>query len=47
MYGFIYKIQNKLNNKVYIGQSKLASLNDRLNAKWIGHFTRAFEMNSN
>lgn len=36
----IYKIQNKVNDKVYIGQTKM-SLEWRLNNKWCGHFTRA------
>lgn len=37
----IYKITNKINKKVYIGQSKF-SLDRRLNDPFIGHFTKAF-----
>ena len=44
--GIIYKIENKLNGKIYIGQSKL-TLEERLNNSWHGHFVRAFEQNSN
>jgi group I intron endonuclease len=40
----IYKIQNKLNNKVYIGQS-LYTLDFRLNGKPYGHFYVAFNKN--
>lgn len=41
----IYKIQNKSNNKVYIGQT-MSTLDWRLNGRWIGHFYMAFEKNS-
>ncbi len=41
----IYKIQNKINNKVYIGQT-MSTLDWRLNGRWIGHFYMAFEKNS-
>lgn len=34
----IYKIQNKLNGKIYIGQTKM-TLEQRLYNKWKGHFT--------
>lgn len=40
----IYKLQNKTNNKVYIGQTKF-SLEYRLTNKLCGHFVRAFEQN--
>ena len=42
----IYKIQNKQNGKVYIGQT-MSTLSWRLHSQWIGHFTLAFERNSN
>lgn len=38
----IYKITNKINGKIYIGQSKY-SLDKRLNDLFIGHFTKAFK----
>ena len=41
----IYKIENKVNHKVYIGQS-MSTLEWRLNSQWIGHFPLAFERNS-
>lgn len=37
----IYKITNKVNGKVYIGQSKY-SLEKRFNDSFLGHFTKAF-----
>lgn len=40
----IYKIQNKINGKVYIGQSRY-SLEVRLTNSWCGHFVKAFEQN--
>lgn len=36
----IYKIVNKINSKVYIGQTKL-TLQDRLYNSWCGHFIEA------
>lgn len=42
----IYKIQNKENGKVYIGQT-MSTLEWRLNSTWIGHFYMAFQKNSN
>lgn len=41
----IYKIQNKLDNKIYIGQTK-RTLEWRLSNGWCGHFPAAFEKNS-
>lgn len=41
----IYKIQNKQNGKVYIGQTK-RTLDWRLNNSWCGHFPAAFDKNS-
>lgn len=38
----IYKIQNKQNGKIYIGQTRV-SLEWRLNSNWRGHFKEAFE----
>lgn len=42
----IYKIQNKQNDKIYIGQTK-RTLEWRLNNGWCGHFPAAFEKDSN
>lgn len=44
--GIIYKIENKQNGKVYIGQTK-GSLKERLNNNFHGHFKRAFVENKN
>jgi group I intron endonuclease len=41
----IYKITNKQNGKVYIGQTK-RSLDWRLENDWCGHFQSAFDWNS-
>lgn len=38
----IYKIENRENHKVYIGQTK-CTLEWRLNNSWCGHLTRAFK----
>ena len=44
--GLIYKIQNKQNCKIYIGQTK-RSLEWRLNNPFCGHFVHAFEKHTN
>lgn len=41
----IYKIQNKIDSKIYIGQTS-ESLEWRLHSEWIGHFKRAFIENN-
>lgn len=41
----IYKIENKQNGKIYIGQTK-RTLDWRLNNSWCGHFHLAFNANS-
>lgn len=40
--GYIYKIQNKINNKIYIGQTRY-----NINKRWSEHCFSSFELNSN
>ena len=40
--GYIYKIQNKINNKIYIGQTHY-----NINKRWSEHCSSSLELNSN
>lgn len=42
----IYKVTNKINGKIYIGQSHM-TLEERFNDDFLGHFTKAFNTNKN